>query len=164
MFRSVRLIPLALAVALVTMTQAADTHAQAQPPAGAPPAAAPAQQPAPTPLTGPIYDGSRVFEMRTYYTHPGKIDDLHKRFRDHTTKLFEKHGMVNVGYWVAWDKPDVLVYLLAHKSKAAADASWKAFRDDPDWQVARKASEAAGPIVQKVEVAWLSATDYSKIR
>ena len=162
MSRSFRVIPLALTAALFAMSQSADTHAQTQPPAGAPPAAA--AQAAPTPLTGPVYDGSRVFEMRTYYTHPGKIQDLHKRFRDHTTKLFEKHGMVNVGYWVAWDKPDVLVYLLAHKSKAAADASWKAFRDDPDWQAARKASEAAGPIVQKVEVAWLSGTDYSKIR
>jgi hypothetical protein len=118
-------VPLVLASALFAMSQSADTHAQTPPPAGAPPAAAAAPQPAPTPLTGPTYDGSRVFEMRTYYTHPGKIQDLHKRFRDHTTRLFEKHGMVNVGYWVAWDKPDVLVYLLAHKSKAAADASWK---------------------------------------
>jgi hypothetical protein len=164
MSRLLRALPLVVTAIVFTVSQSADTQAQAQPPAGAPPAAAPAQQPAPTPLTGPIYDGSRVFEMRSYYTHPGKIADLHKRFRDHTTKLFEKHGMVNVGYWVAWDKPDVLVYILAHKSKAAADASWKAFRDDPEWQTARKASEAAGPIVQKVEVAWLSATDYSKIR
>jgi hypothetical protein len=162
MFRSVRVVPLALAAALITMTQPADTHGQAQPPTATPPPAA--AKPAATAPTSPTFAGSRVFEMRTYYAHPGKIEDLHKRFRDHTTGLFKKHGMENVGYWVAWDKTDVLVYILAHKSRAAADASWKAFREDPDWVKARAASEAAGPIVAKVEVAWLSATDYSAIR
>jgi hypothetical protein len=160
MFRSLRVVPLAFAAALIAMTQPADLRGQTQPPA-APPAAA---QPAATAPTSPTFAGSRVFEMRTYYTHPGKIEDLHKRFREHTTALFKKHGMENVGYWVAWDKPDVLVYILAHKSRAAADASWKAFREDPDWVKARAASEAAGPIVAKVEVSWLSATDYSAIR
>ena len=160
MSRSFRVTPFILSAALFAMTQSADTQGQTQPPAAQPPVA-------PAPLTAPnspTLAGSRVFEMRSYYTHPGKMDDLHKRFRDHTTKLFEKHGMVNVGYWVAWDKPDVLVYLLAHKSREAADASWKAFRSDQEWAEVRKASEAAGPIVQKVDVAWLSATDYSKIR
>jgi hypothetical protein len=163
MLRSVRVVPFALAAAFIAMTTSADIHGQAQPPA-TPPASSSAQAAPLTAPTSPTFAGSRVFEMRTYYAHPGKIEDLHKRFRDHTTKLFEKHGMENVGYWVAWDKTDVLVYILAHKSRAAADASWKAFRDDPVWQAARKASEANGPIVQKVDVAWLSATDYSKIR
>jgi hypothetical protein len=108
--------------------------------------------------------GSRTFEMRTYYAHPGKIEDLHKRFREHTLKLFKKHGMENVGYWVPNDKPDVLVYILAHASKEAADASWKAFREDPEWQKARTASEVNGPLVAKVESSWLRSTDYSPIR
>ncbi len=42
---------------------------------------------------------SRCFEMRTYHAAPGKLDDLNARFRDHTVKMFEKHGMTNVGYW-----------------------------------------------------------------
>jgi NIPSNAP len=108
--------------------------------------------------------GSRSFEMRTYYAHPGKMADVHKRFRDHTSRLFRKHGMEIVGYWVPVDKPDVLVYILAHKTRAAGDASWKGFRDDPEWQQARKASEANGPIVAKVESQWLEATDYSPVR
>ena len=106
----------------------------------------------------------RVFEMRTYYTHPGRLDALNKRFREHTTKLFKKHGMENVGYWVPADKPDVLVYLLAHASRQAADASWAAFRTDPDWLKARAESEKDGPIVLKVETVWLSATDYSALK
>ena len=40
-----------------------------------------------------------VYEMRVYYTHEGKFDDILSRFENHTTKLFEKHGFTNVGYW-----------------------------------------------------------------
>ncbi len=105
---------------------------------------------------------TRLFEMRTYYAAPGKLDDLHARFRDHTTKLFEKHGMQNIGYWVPIENTDnKLVYLLAYPSKEARDASWKGFGADPDWKAAQKASEANGRLVSKVETLFLSATDYS---
>src|SRR4051812_15775087 len=87
----------------------------------------------------------RVFEIRTYTTEPGKLRDLLKRFRDHTTKLFEKHGMTNIGYWVPTDEPrskNTLIYILAHESRAAAKKSWDAFQHDPDWIKVRDASEA----------------------
>jgi hypothetical protein len=29
---------------------------------------------------------TRVFELRTYYAAPGKMEALHARFRDHTCK------------------------------------------------------------------------------
>jgi len=122
-----------------------------------------AQTPPPAPASKTTA-GSRTFEMRTYYAHPGKAEDLHTRFRDHTSKLFKKHGMDIVGYWVPNDKPDVLVYILAYPSKASADASWKGFREDPEWQKARAASEVNGPLVAKVESSWLQSTDYSPIR
>ena len=106
-----------------------------------------------------------VFELRTYSTLPGKLDALLTRFRDHTCKLFEKHGMVNVGYWVPLDAKDgagdKLVYLLQHKSREAAAASWKAFGADPVWVAARTASEAAGKINAKVESVFLTAADFS---
>jgi hypothetical protein len=104
----------------------------------------------------------RVFELRTYYSPPGRLDDLHARFRNHTLKLFEKHGMTNVGYWVPIDNPDnKLVYVLAYPSREAREASWKAFFADPDWADVRKKTEANGPIVAKVESILLGATDYS---
>jgi hypothetical protein len=109
----------------------------------------------------------RVFEIRTYTTEPGKLPDLLKRFRDHTTKLFEKHGMTNIGYWVPADEPrskDTLIYLLAHDTRAAAEKSWAAFRSDPDWIKARDASEAPGKIVKKVESVFVTPTDFSAIR
>src|SRR5437867_7839844 len=110
---------------------------------------------------------NRVFEPRTYTTLPGKLPDLLARFRDHTTKLFEKHGMQNIGYWVPKDAPrseNTLIYLLAHSSRDAAKKSWDAFRADPDWQKAAKASEANGKIVDKVESVFLDPTDFSKIK
>src|SRR5712671_1778015 len=79
---------------------------------------------------------ARMFEIRTYTTEPGKLPDLLKRFRDHTTKLFEKHGMTNIGYWVPTDEPrskNTLIYILAHASRDAAKKSWDAFKSDPDW-------------------------------
>ena len=111
--------------------------------------------------------GTRVFELRTYTTHPGKLDALHKRFRDHTVKLFEKHGMTNVVYTTPMDSPaseNTLIYLLAHKSREAGKASWEAFRKDPEWVKARTESEVPGPIVVKADSVFLTPTDYSPMK
>ena len=106
----------------------------------------------------------RCFEMRVYYAAPGKLDALHARFRDHTCKLFEKHGMTNLGYFVPLDNPESkLIYFLAYPNREARDKSWKAFMADPDWQKAYKASEVDGKLVAKVEAPLLSATDYSPL-
>jgi hypothetical protein len=105
---------------------------------------------------------SRLFEMRTYYANSGKLDALHARFRDHTTKLFEKHGMTNIGYWTPIENPDnKLIYILAYPNQEARGKSWQAFLADPDWQQAQKASEVNGKLVAKVETVFLKATDYS---
>ena len=111
-------------------------------------------------------EDSRLFELRTYITNDGKLPDLLTRFRDHTCKLFEKHGMENIGYWVPVEASEgadnTLIYIIAHKSRDAATASWKAFQTDPDWKAAAKASEANGKILkQKPDSIFLSATDYS---
>jgi len=108
---------------------------------------------------------TRCFEIRTYYAAPGKLGDLLARFRDHTVKLFEKHGITNIGYWVPVDNKDnKLVYVIAFPNREAregADGSWKAFGKDPEWQEARKASEANGKLVDKVESVFLTATNFS---
>ncbi len=110
----------------------------------------------------------KVFEMRTYYTEPGKMDDLHKRFREHTAALFQKHGMELVGFWEPVDeksgKGEKMVYILAYPSREAAAASWKAFGADPEWKKAREASEKNGKIVAKVESVFLNSLDYSPIK
>jgi hypothetical protein len=110
-----------------------------------------------------------VYELRTYTTQEGRLPALNARFRDHTMKLFEKHGMKNVVYGTPIDKDgkavdNKLVYLLAHKSQAAAQASFAAFGKDPEWVAARDASEKDGKIVAKVESQFLVPTDYSPMK
>lgn len=112
-------------------------------------------------------DGERVFELRTYIAAPGKLDALNKRFRDHTCELFKKHGMTLIGFWVPTDgdaAKNTLTYVLAHKNRASADASWKAFRADPIWIEAKKASEVDGSLTEKVTSLFMSPTDYSLLK
>ncbi len=110
---------------------------------------------------------NRVFEMRTYITHDGRLDALNKRFREHTNRLFVKHGITPIAYWTPTDGPEAkttLVYVLAYPSREAAEKSWQAFRDDPDWKAAKDASEKDGPIVKRVISQFLNPTDYSPIK
>ena len=105
---------------------------------------------------------TRFYEMRIYHAAPGKLDDLNKRFRDHTVKLFEKHGMENIGYWMPIDNTNnLLIYVLAFPSREARNASFKAFGADSEWKAAQKASEANGKLVNKVESIYMLPTDYS---
>ncbi len=105
---------------------------------------------------------TRYFEMRIYYCEPGKLPDLLNRFRNHTTKLFERHGMTNIGYWTPnQNDKNALYYVLAYPSKEARDASWKAFGADPEWKTVREESEKNGKIVAKVESIFMNATDFS---
>jgi hypothetical protein len=110
---------------------------------------------------------ARVFELRTYTAAPGKMEALNARFRDHTCKLFEKHGMTNIGYWNPEDPKEAeskLVYILAFPSKEAAKKSWSDFGADPEWTAAKKASEKDGKLVEKVEHVFLKPTDYSPLK
>lgn len=108
-----------------------------------------------------------IYELRTYTAQPGKLADVNARFRNHTVKLFEKHGMKNIGYWTPADAPDSdrkLIYVIAHKSREAAKQSWDAFRADPVWLKAKGESELKGPIVEKVESVFLNPVDYSALQ
>lgn len=110
---------------------------------------------------------ARVFEKRTYTCFDGKLDALNARFRDHTIRIFKKHGMTSIGYWVPADGPEhanTLVYIIAHESREAATKNWAAFRADPEWQKAQKESEANGKIVSKVDSVFMDPTDYSQIK
>jgi hypothetical protein len=110
---------------------------------------------------------ARVFEIRTYTANEGKLSELHARFRNHTLRIFEKHGMTNVGYWSPEDAPlsqNTLIYILAHESRDAARKNWAAFVQDPDWQKVQKESEANGKLVAKIDAVFMDATDYSPMK
>ena len=109
----------------------------------------------------------KVFELRTYTAPDGKLGELHARFRNHTLRIFEKHGMTNVIYLSPMDAPasqNQLVYLLSHKSRDAAKASWAAFANDPEWKKVASESQVNGRIVAKVDSVFLTATDYSPLK
>ncbi len=126
-------------------------------------------------LAGQVFDGGfaaqaqgrKVFELRTYTAPEGKLNDLVARFRNDTLRIFEKHGMHNVGYWLPADAPassNTLIYLLAHDSRDAATKSWATFREDPEWRAVAERTQANGPIVSKVESVFLEATDFSPMK
>jgi hypothetical protein len=110
---------------------------------------------------------NRVFELRTYTAPEGKLDDLHARFRDHTIRIFQRHGMTSVGYWTPQDttlRENTLVYLLVHPSRAAADQAWRDFSADPEWQRVSEESQRDGRIVSQVVRMYLDPTDFSPMK
>jgi hypothetical protein len=126
-----------------------------------------ASVPPPAPSSSIVKD-SRTFELRTYYAAPGKLEDLHARFRNHTVRLFKKHGMTIIGFWAptapAAAAADTLVYVLAYPSDQARKVAWEGFSADPEWVAVRDASERNGKIVAKIESVMMKATDYSELK
>ena len=109
----------------------------------------------------------RVYELRTYTAPDGKLEELHARFRNHTLRIFQKHGMSNVAYFKPQDAPlsqNTLIYLIAHQSREAAKQNWAAFGKDPEWQKVAQETQVNGKIVAKVESVFLDATDYSPMK
>ena len=109
----------------------------------------------------------RVFELRTYTAHEGKISNVVGRFRDHTMRIFAKNGITSVGYFTPEDAPmsgNTLVYILAHPSREAAKKNWDAFRNDPEWQKVKAETEANGPIVEKIVSVYLDPTNFSPLK
>ena len=109
----------------------------------------------------------KVYELRTYTAPDGKLPNLQARFRDHTIRIFNKHGMKSVGYWVPQDAPskdNTLVYIISHDSREAAKKNWADFQADPEWKKVSADSQVDGPIVSKVVSVFMDATDYSPIK
>jgi NIPSNAP len=105
-----------------------------------------------------------VYELRIYHTNEGKLEPLLKRFRERETKIFERLGMHGVGYWTPDDDPlkgRTLVYMLRHKSRAAATESWAKFGKDPEWVKLKAESEADGAFVEKHDITFMTLTDFS---
>jgi len=109
--------------------------------------------------------GNRVFELRTYTVADGKLDALHKRFRDETVpKFFPRHGMANVWYGKPLDAPasqNSMTYMIAFPSREAAKKSWDAFRADPEWA---KVAAASGVGQVKIDSVYFEPADYSPLK
>jgi len=109
----------------------------------------------------------RVYELRTYTAPDGKLGDLQARFRNHTVKLFERHGITSVGYFVPQDAPqsqNTLIYILAHKDRESAKQNWAAFQKDPEWQAVYKESSKNGPLQTQVLSVFMDPLDFSQLK
>jgi hypothetical protein len=118
----------------------------------------------PSAIAEAMPSSTKVYELRIYHVVPGKMDELVARFRDHTDKLFARHGMKSLAYWSAMDEPtksSTFFYILEHPSREAATANWEAFRNDAEWKDVKARTEANGPLVEKVDSTYLTLTDFS---
>ena len=108
---------------------------------------------------------SSVFELRTYTANEGRLEGLKEEFRGYAARIFERHGM-KIGYWVPTDAPlsdDTLIYILQHDSREAAQQSWDAFRNDPEWRAAFEENRD-GRLAASVESVYMEATDFSPMQ
>ena len=107
-----------------------------------------------------------IYEYRVYEAMPGRLPDLEARFRNHTVKLFEKHGIKNIGYWKSsvGGYSDRLIYIVAFENVETRERAWADFRSDPEWQKVVAESEARGPIVARSTNTLLTPTDYSPLQ
>jgi hypothetical protein len=105
-----------------------------------------------------------VYELRIYHAAAGKLPELLTRFREHTLKLFDRHGMKTLAFWTPTDEPqknEMLMYILVHPSREAATANWKSFQDDPEWKTVKAKSEENGSLVDKVDSTFMAMTEFS---
>jgi NIPSNAP len=111
---------------------------------------------------------AHIYELRTYTAAEGKLDNVVARFRDHTVRIFERHHMKSVGYWLPSEGPmagKTLVYILEHPNREEARKNWAEFSADPEWQKVKAESEVNGPILAKSpESVFMNATDFSAIK
>ena len=110
---------------------------------------------------------ARVYELRTYTAADGKLEALKARFRDHTIRIFKKHGIESIGYWVPQDgerSKNTLIYIVAHPSREEATKNWADFAADPEWKKVAAESEANGKLVLKVESVFMDPAEFSQLR
>ncbi len=107
-----------------------------------------------------------IYELRIYRTLPGRMPNLLARFRDHTLRIWERHGIRQAGFWttLVGESANDLTYLLAWESLAERETKWAAFQSDPEWQKARADSEKDGPLQANVSNQLLVPTAFSAVK
>jgi hypothetical protein len=107
-----------------------------------------------------------IYELRVYHCAAGRLPALHQRFSHVTLPLWQKHGIVQAGFFTTVVGPSnqTLTYLLKWESLAERETKWTAFATDPEWTAARAASEADGIIVERIDNSVLEPTAYSSVR
>lgn len=88
------------------------------------------------------------------------MDAIHRRFSQHTLKLFEKHNIRTVDFWED-EGNNKIYYILEHEDKEQRDNNFDKFRNSLEWAEVKRLSELDGPIVEKVENYFMKRVPYS---
>ncbi len=107
-----------------------------------------------------------LHELRIYHAMPGRMPDLNKRFETITLKIWEKHGIKQVGFWTVLMGPSnqILYYMLEWENLAEREKKFTAFANDPRWLAARAETEKDGPLAATITNYILAPTSYSNMK
>jgi heme-degrading monooxygenase HmoA len=107
-----------------------------------------------------------IYETRVYRCIPGRLPALLNRFQNTTLKLWEQHGIRQVGFFttLVGESNQELTYLLAWESLADREKKWNAFQSDPAWIAARAKTEEDGQIVSNIVNQFLAPTSFSSVK
>ena len=107
-----------------------------------------------------------IHELRVYHCMPGKLPAVSDRFKNITTKIWERFGIKTVGFWtvLVGENSADFIYILAWKDLAERDRLWSAFVADPEWKEKRAVTEVNGPLVASISNSFLTPTDYSPLK
>jgi len=107
---------------------------------------------------------AHVYELRSYYAMPGKLEDIKKRLPRPRHQNLNTHNMKSVGYWepTGDNKDQVLIYMLEHRQQREATKNWSAFARDPEWQKVSKESEANGKLIDHIVSVYMNPSDFSQ--
>jgi len=107
-----------------------------------------------------------IYEYRVYEAMPGKMPQLHARFRDHTLRLFERHGIKSIGYWTSMigDYSNRLIYIVAYENLEQRGRAWASFAADPEWHRVVEESTVGGALTTRTFNTMLNPTDYSPLQ
>ena len=104
----------------------------------------------------------RCFELRTYTSPEGNLENLNRRFRKYSRIVFSRYQMDPMGFWIPLDNPDNhFVYILAYEDCADRDPAWEQFQADSLWQQVVKITEHERDLVTNVDHRMMRATDFS---
>ena len=105
-----------------------------------------------------------IYELRQYRIKPGRMDDCHRVFREVILPLFEKLGIVSLGYWEPEQKGEFdLHYVVAFENPQARERIWLEFLAHPDW-LAATGDWGDDPPYETTKSTVMTPTDYSPAR
>jgi hypothetical protein len=107
-----------------------------------------------------------IHELRVFHCVAGRLPALLKRFETATLRLFEKHGIKQLGFWTVaiGESNNDLFLILQWESLAERERKFGAFLMDPEWLKARNKSEEDGPVEASITNTILVPTAFSMIR